>query len=37
VVSAADLDSALAGKRMQIQPLPWGAISTLVRRRRLGR
>lgn len=37
VVGAADLNAALAGKRMQIQPLPWGAIGSLKRRRRLGR
>jgi pimeloyl-ACP methyl ester carboxylesterase len=37
VVDAAELHHALTGKRHQLQPWPWGAASTLQRRRWLSR
>lgn len=36
-VDAAELHEALTGKRLQLQPWPWGAVSTLQRRRWLNR
>lgn len=36
-VDAADLETALSGKRRQLQPWPWGAVSAFQRRRWIGR
>jgi pimeloyl-ACP methyl ester carboxylesterase len=36
-VDAAEMAAALAGKRRQLQPWPWGAVSALQRRRWIGR
>ena len=36
-VDAAELHEALTGKRLQLQPWPWGAVSALQRRRWINR